>query len=699
MEHSTKYVFVAQFMAFAFAHSAHAEPIEVVSVRAGVPGSPTVSISVRFAADLAVSPDSLEVSSSTTTASGTRMRQDEWRSSRLLTFEVPDDTTISLFVLQLLWGEGPFGREGTQLFFERRADELYPIDYLDAIGRLHALEPLPPLAPSYPAEFTSLSPLDNPLLLEADREYARAQLDSNRNSKAGALLGSPPAPDDGGCAGGPFGASALMCILFLAKMLPRVRLRLLLPLLTLGFGGAAIPSGQVKARTIYGFVVFWDARVAPGSDALGSVLPWCDITDGDCMAIDPDCCFRGLDSYTISIRQTGGPILATTVATSSGFYVLTFNGNDSLDYYLTVRFERPTGVGPGALNLNNLSVPKVQDASQKLTLPMSSSDYWVPDFRLNAAFNTTSITGGFASAWQSVSEVQRGISHEGDTRYRRYFGAPATGPDDVVVIDIGSGWNGASCGWLSMIGLTSVRMRQADPGVYMGQIYRSRVVGCNPTAYFNGVTTVQGPAFPPAPILQTDNTYTGEGIALGIGIDWAVWMRARWDPALATQQALDLFGHYGCVPNFPGNENGNDAAYFDNNGRAVWEWLDKSTVQNSGVDNSEITLKQLMDGLLHLKNTPGTLDGQGGEASFTPTPSNCTTNHSCVPGEVCAVQIGPTTFCAGGDPNGSNIRDLATALNDLATPGRGNLLTSAGASSCMGGPDNSFRFEGGYRSD
>jgi hypothetical protein len=122
---------------------------------------------------------------------------------------------------------------------------------------------------------------------------------------------------------------------------------------------------------------------------------------------------------------------------------------------------------------------------------------------------------------------------------------------------------------------------------------------------------------------------------------------------------------------------------------------------NSTVDNSDITLKDVMDGLVGLKNTVGTGDGQGGEASFTPTAQSCTLltgNEVCNTYEACTYQGSgtTTTFCASGDPNGSNIRDLATAIDALLIGGRGNLLTSMQSSACVGAADHTYPLDGGY---
>jgi hypothetical protein len=107
-----------------------------------------------------------------------------------------------------------------------------------------------------------------------------------------------------------------------------------------------------------------------------------------------------------------------------------------------------------------------------------------------------------------------------------------------------------------------------------------------------------------------------------------------------------------------------------------------------------------MDGLLQLAGNTGSGDGQAGEASFVQIATPCFNNENCLDNDVCAVQGSATFFCASGtlgDPNGSNIEDLATAIDSLGTAGRGNLMTSLRSTKCVdGGADDLYPFDGGY---
>lgn len=658
----------------------------------------TVIIQVKDALDF--DPSSLKASSSTQNAPQVLVLDNESPTSRLLLIEAQYDPDAPLFVLQLLWGVGPLGPEGCQLFFESVERTMRPIRYQDALRQLDRFEPAT-VGPAYPAKFENLPPEVNPLLPMVDREFARTQAQPAIQTSPYQMQASttPKQGDVVSCGAAQAHGPVVLFILTGFLMAMRRRKISFSTLLILVAGPVLAHAGKASARTVYGYVVFWDSRTeAAGSDAPGSRIPWCNTSQGSCAAIDAGCCFRPLDTYTISVRNSGGPVLASAVANKSGFYLLNFSGDDSREYVFTVHFERPSGAGPGALILSDLAVPQTMSRMWKVTLPSATNYYWLPDLRLSHAFDTNSITGGIASAWQSVSDVQRGIEAEGESRHRRNFGAPTNGPDDTVVIDIGSGWTGSSCGWFSLIGVTPTNARGVHPGVYMGQVYRSRVVGCHTTPYSNGVATVYGPAFPPAPILQTDAvSFTGEGVALGLGLDYLTWILSRWSPDLATLPDPNIGSSYSCIINEIGNSHSNDAAYFKNNARALWEWIDSSTAQTFGVDNSDITLAQLMTGLKELQNTPGTADGQSGEAFFTPTTTQCTSNHSCSPGDACVLQSGLQKYCAGGDPHGSNVRDLAEAVDRLGVPARGNLLTSMSSSyPCMGGPDNGWRFDGGY---
>jgi hypothetical protein len=340
----------------------------------------------------------------------------------------------------------------------------------------------------------------------------------------------------------------------------------------------------------------------------------------------------------------------------------------------------------------------------KKTLPQNTPNYWLPDLRLNSGGDSTSINGNRATIWASISETQRGIAAEGDTRHRHLYGMPQNGPDDVILIDPSGGTGSGSDCPTSFIGVDPTYARTLHPAMYMATIYRGRVVGCNSTAYTNGVVVQKGPAFPPTPrnsARLSSNPYTGEGIALGVGLDFAVsFLLARWRPADTTWQTIDSALPCSLYLNSNMNFNGNDCAYGVNNSRGLWEWIDTPTAGMSTiVDNSDLTFKDVMDGLVKLQSTGGTGDGQAGESSFTSTGVSCVTNENCNPGEACAIQAVPTSpivYCASGDPNGSNIEDLATAINALATPGRGSLMTSAQSVWCVTGPDTTYEFNGGF---
>jgi hypothetical protein len=427
----------------------------------------------------------------------------------------------------------------------------------------------------------------------------------------------------------------------------------------------------------------------------------------NCLAGSTDCCFRAMDGVTISVLQSG-VTLASQVTNINGFYALAFSGDDTKAYDFKVSFYRPSGSGyPGALQEIQISPPKVLSVDfAKVYLPQNTPNYWLQDLRLNPGGDTTSINGDRATYWAMVTETQRAIASEGDTRHRHLYGTSQTGPDDFVMIDPSGGTGvGLDCP-SSLISVDPAYSRINSAAVYMAGIYRGRVVGCNSTSFLGTAVPQKGPSFPPTPRnlgWLTTNPYTGEGVALGVGLDHMIGLLLRrWQPAVATAASISSTLPCSSWQNSTSNQNGNDCAWGTNNARALWEWIDTPAIgMNSTVDNSDITLKDVMDGLVGLKNTVGTGDGQGGEASFTPTAQSCTLltgNEVCNTYEACTYQGSgtTTTFCASGDPNGSNIRDLATAIDALLIGGRGNLLTSMQSSACVGAADHTYPLDGGY---
>jgi|GEM_PF-3007025 len=617
-----------------------------------------------------------------------------------------------LVATRLLWADSDGILCGAYLLFIQERGELIPISYNDAVKQLDVLDPPTP-GPPHADDLSTLSPLENPALPEEDRAYARQMQDGQTVILTGALTAAENtsgnddrAESDVGCSAGADGALVGSGIVFLFALAMRKRFRV--GALLMGF--IAIAANESRAahattRTVYGYVVYWDSR-GIGSNAVGSRISSCDMSPGmqNCVAGSANCCFRAMDGITITVVQNTID-LASQVTNSSGFYALTFNGNDALDYHVRISYYRPSGSSyAGALQEVQLSPPLVLSNTTKVVYPPSTPNYWAPDFRINSGGDTTSPNGDRATIWATVTETQRAIASEGDTRYRHLYGASQTGPDDFVTIDPSGGTGSGSDCPTSLISLLPSNSRILFPATYMATIYRGRVVGCSSVGYSNLVVTQRGPAFPPSArssALTSSNSYTGEGIALGSGLDYlSAWLLRRWRPA--DTAALTMASAVDCTiySNSPLNQKGNSGAWGINNARGLWEWLDTPVVGTMpGVDNSDITLTQLMDGLVKLQSTAGTLDGQAGEASFTPTATQCTTNEQCSAGDACAYQqtSGTTVFCASGDPNGSNIEDVANALNALSTPGRGSLLTTLTSTDCMqGGADNVFAFDQGY---
>jgi len=585
-------------------------------------------------------------------------------------------------------------------YFIREENKLTEVGGDDLIKVMEARQPPPSLGPDISDEFPLKVPEEVQAMLREKEALGRLNISTNALSNAADDDDDPATVEhDGsaGCGGSSTSVSVLALIISLFCMRRGFRLQGTLILLVL----VVTQTGIASARTVYGRVVFWDSRSNPAPSApLGARVPACNTGLTNCTPDDAGCCFPGIDSATISVNQQGVD-LASFQLFPNGWYVLDFNGDDNQYYNFKLQYERAGA--PGALTLT-LSIPPYETPAVavwgKIWLPSNTALYLMPDLRVNNATDTTSLQGGFASAWQSIAQAQRAVTNEGDTRHRRLFLAPSTDPDDPIVVAyaLNSAF-GTDC-TNSKINIPNSLARVFNPMILFGTIYRGRVVGCDSTVYDSGLVTGTNPAFPPTRQAAVYGVRGTESAGLARGLDYLVGLLAWYNPATTPELSMNVFAD--CGPTGL-HDNSNDCAGLVNNGRGLWEWIDSLSAQNQGVDNTDLTLKQIMDGLLYLKNTIGTSNGQGQEASFITRTTVCSANEDCAFGEACALQQSNFTFkCAGGDPHGSNIHDLATALNGMGSINvtqRGNLLGSLESSKCVGPADSTYPFQGGYRND
>jgi len=664
----------------------------------------------RFAPEIDLDIATLRVHTSWTADRFVPVDTSEWQMSRTvkLTVREPSSDGLSglssearprLFTAQMTWSTDKTDADGLTLLYTYNGSNLTPISLDEVASKLDEFEPGITFGPPVPPDIVGLPPLEHPWVPdELKAEIRQTMEDEAVASQGGALstsdfetAASKRSLGDAGCGVGAVWSTMLLLALPLLLWQRRRCIYLLLSTCVI-----VIVAGPADARNIIGKVVFWDSS-GVGNNVVGSRVPWCDSTLLNCSpTTTPNCCFRPVDTVKVDVWQDG-VLLAETGTSQDGSFVLVFNGGDyTKDFHFFVTFERPSPAGAMKLTWENppLATSTAVRSAAKIRLPSTPSSYTLPDLRMNAAQDTTSIGGAYASAWWSITLAQRAIALEGDTRYRRLFGEPTTEPDDLILVHVGS-LSGHDCANSLIAAVLQNAREPAYLADMMGAIYRGRVVGCSAIAKSNGVMNVKVPAFPPT-AMYFDFEGGGEAHGLARGLDRLVSYLAFRDPS--TLQTLDL-PFAACSTNNPHLQNSNDAYSSWNNASALWEWLDSSTVQSQFVDNSNLTLFQVMNALLYLKGIAGTGDGQGQEANYTTIGIICTNqSESCNPGHACAYSE-PVAYqrrCVGPDPNGSNLEDLAATLDILATPGRGNLLTTAESSPCMLGRKDSYPFILGY---
>jgi len=694
------------------AYGAPPKAVELTAVSSSPAGTSEPSVwSMAFRFDQEFEPDfrTLRVSTSWTSDLHLPADTSEWQSSRTIKFTLSEPSANGfpgrllegrpkLLVVKMTWGRWA-DADGLTLFYTLNGTRLTPISVDTVASRLDEFEPGITFGPPVPADIVGLPPLEHPWVPDELKAEIREQIEAEAfAAQSGALSASESetvpsehVTEEANCGAGPLWSTT-----FLLAMPLLLRHRRRFSYFPFYVSVIATLASSAEARTIVGRVVFWDSSEI-GSNVAGSQVPWCDSSLADCSpATSAVCCFRPMDKVTVELKQDG-VLLATSGTAQNGIFVLTFNGGDyTKDFSLFVALERPSPAVAMKLTWQNPPLPTSSPVrfATKLQLPSTPPSYTLPDLRLNPAQDVTGLGGAYASAWWSVTLAQRAIELEGDTRYRRLFGEPTTDPDDLILVHVGS-LNGHDCS-KSLIAAEVPSARYSwYPAYSMGAIYRGRVVGCSTTTKSNGTMNVTVPSFPPTS-LYFEFQGGGEAHGLARGLDYLVSHLAFRDPS--TLQTLDPPFSV-CAASSPHLQNSKDAFHAWNNASALWEWLDTSPVQTQFVDNSDLTLFQVMNALLALKNAPGAGDGQGQEASYATIGAVCNNNsETCSPGHACAYSD-PVVFqrrCVGPDPNGSNIEDLATMLDLMAAPGRGNLLPTAESSPCMLGRKDNYPFNLGY---
>jgi len=568
----------------------------------------------------------------------------------------------------------------------------------------HLTSPVPePLVA--PEELAHLDPRLNPALRPEDRalvERVLGPLGELGTTRAPLSVAStersPEALEPWGCSrdqGACFVLVALPLLIIVGRRRATATCSSALALVIVAGSGSA-----ADAKTVYGYIAFWDTRDAM-SNSTGSKLPTCNSADTTCGPADGlGCCFRPIPNATVLIENAGMSPVAVE-ANENGFFIITgFQGNDNFSYSIKVVYDRIQDPVEMRL-LTSTSGSPVTDTVFKHTLPDSTT--YLPRLNVNAASDTTSTDGNIASAWTSVTDAQWGITWEGDSRFRRNFGEPSNDPDDPIYI-IYSSKLGYDC-TNSRLWVPGSASRGLLPPGLMGGLYQGRVVDCA-----SGSHDIWNLAdFPPNPMIEhtAADASGSESTRHHLAYRDVTMFLSRWNPGNTAIGNMKTALGYACSSD--GLANSNDAAWVRNNALAIWEFIDSDTSGSDGgfSDDVDVRMKEVMDSLYGLSQWPGNPGDNASsvEAIFTPDspPISCSDNQDCANGEACIKPAVSGATCFHGDPHGSNIYDLVVHMILLDWTynwtGGGDFLSTLKSSACIGSVENSHPFTGGFRDD
>jgi hypothetical protein len=378
-------------------------------------------------------------------------------------------------------------------------------------------------------------------------------------------------------------------------------------------------------------------------------------------------------------RSGGAGYIDTQAGYYNGLFVLVDEDyQPGLYYYLRVTFEH---VGAPA-TYDMVDVSSSIYYFFKGAYYMTSEYSYLGHLSMNAAGDTTSLAGDVSSAWTTVFDTLTYFEEEGETRQRKEYGS---GNDyDLITVQI-KDWGDTSYAFCSTskIGIDTPHPRTYVPAHELGHILHGRVVGCsgNPPAF---------PWYGGDPGGWSTGT---EGGALGettSALATALWL---WDPDTAS--TVDMLDLDDCAWGPASLDNANMAIVQRNNWYGLWELIDTDTSNNEHgkSDAVDLTLADLYDGMETWQATSG--GGNHAADEFTSTAVNptqsCSDADDCDPGDACY-----DGQCWYGDVHGGNIDDWAYHISGGTFSARQDALSS---SPCLGVPDNSYTFNGGFRSD
>ena len=449
-------------------------------------------------------------------------------------------------------------------------------------------------------------------------------------------------------------------------------------------------EASAATRSITGTITAWDIRET--DDSVGSRHPSCDDEDFDCSVGDEGCCYKKVPyiQVTLHLNSYKGTIVDVTSTNKNGAFTLRDrNWRWGRKYYLSFQYVHenyPASIvmttdrrdqTPATLYTGKalyMTVPSTQIGERPITHPDK------PIVRFT----------GWTMNWLSLWELMSYMDGEGEYRYRKVHTSPAGSYDTIVVYDRGTepGTNSASGDSLINYNLEAGAVLNGITHEF-GHIFHKRVVG------------FENPSMPPRGPLSNRYYPLPESFALNEAIANLINFFYEFDPAT--------------TPVYPGScdddasewDNYNDCSMMHNNVAGLWEWLDTSVEGSDVMDDwVDVTLADLFTGLENLSHDVGSGNNHNGEfwqEDAVPGQDCVGYTDSCDPGDACEYHSAEGHIgygqCITGDVHGSNIADWAFHLAELTDVNVVFYWVTLTSSPCIGYPDSSYPYTGGYRTD
>jgi len=504
---------------------------------------------------------------------------------------------------------------------------------------------------------------------------------------------------DGGCSStsrASSGFEVLLILLLGTLLLLRMKRRWLKTDLTIGtavvVGSLLMIPGQASAvtGTVYGYISVWDTRT-PRDDDTGSRVTVGDPTDVTCTPWDSWCRFRGIPKAKVELMRLGDTTPRDIDCTDhTGFYMLqdsnwttgyywirlTYLRDNTCSYPFETWLTTETGTTPLYKNM-----PVFQWAAQY---------HAIPNMSVNSAGDTTSPAGDYALYWKTVHDAGRYIQEEGDDRIeRKLTSSPGTYDPITLRCYYCASAPGVASG--QDICVRPAFTRTDTPAHELGHHYHWRVVSGFPSSK-------QDPW----------DWHGSEHASLKEAISSLIALLTWWDPDTAS--VVDILPGRPCdnlCTDDDGNPipcvNVNDASVNRHNYYALWDFFDTDTAGTDAYgDYVDLTLKEVMDSLVSLKEYPGQPgeNRTGNEHSEVDTATQCASVDDCNLGETCFKDTNRYNSCHTGDPHGSNIRDWAWHIaNDQAGYDDDDLRETLESGQCMRGNRMVYPYPHGYFGD